>query len=610
MNQDISSARWWEESSDDELFKMIKSSVASCTADAQQQRDCCETNLEIYTNGHRVGLTPATYEPFDVHLHAPTSNAPSMRPTANINVTASIINTIYNDQGKTDSTIRFLTEGGTFDEKRRCKALDKNVQKLSNITNISQLQRECLKFALVTGTSFLRITGDASGISISRIMPFNILVDRNAAFDGDPQHLHVISWIDADMLAAQFKKSSKQYRMVMDAAGVSFNSIISPSLNGQAKLVEIIESFKLPSGYRGSPFYEDGVVITSCPLGILSKRPLKKKRYPFATLHWEKPIVGMFGTGVPAHLVDMQMRMNSCTEREERAMDLTCRPIAVVKDANDLKSIPQSTRSSVDNTFGAVYSAGSLPEFIFQSAVPPQFAQYREYLRAMMYETEGQSQSGAAGLSPMGPDASGRAIREANSIQDNRYAVNQKQYEEFQAQCAVLLLDAALDAIEAGCKLPIEGPREWLDIDTLPNHVIRSQVSALGRTPAAKIDNVQKLVDLGIIPPEKAPALLDFPDTESFVAGLTANDKLSERIAAALSDATAAMPQPQEYYDLPVIHELIRGHLIQADADGAGPDIIDRFRAFLANTKALIAELAPVLPATQQAPTPQQGQSI
>lgn len=227
----------------------------------------------------------------------------------------------------------------------------------------------------------------------------------------------------------------------------------------------------------------------------------------------------------------------------------------------------------------------------------------------MMYEMEGQSQMGAAGLSPMGPDASGRAIREANSIQDNRFAVNQKQYEEFQAQCAVLLLDAALDALNAGCKLPIDGPKEWLDIDTLPNHVIKSQVSALGRTPAAKIDNVQKLVDLGIIPPEKAPGLLDFPDTEDFVAGLTANDRLAERLAAQLSDASAEMPQPQEYYDLQIIHELIRGHLIRADADGASLNVIDRFRAFLANTKALAAEMAALgQQMSPPAPTPETPQ--
>ena len=128
-------------------------------------------------------------------------------------------------------------------------------------------------------------------------------------------------------------------------------------------------------------------------------------------------IEGWYGTGLVEQLTPIQMELNRIALRTQQAMHLMAVPRVYVERGS------QVVLSHLNNDIGNIIEYTGTPPVVNvgQAASGEVYAQF-DRLYAKAYETTGISQLSAASLKPEGLN-SGRAIREYNDLQTDRFAV-------------------------------------------------------------------------------------------------------------------------------------------------------------------------------------------
>lgn len=484
---------------------------------------------------------------------------------------------------------KFHTIAGDWSSHLRAEKLNRFVEGQFNALKAFDHSRQAFRDACIWGTGLLRIDLQGSKIDIRRILPSELIVPYTESLHNDTRQLHHRRHIHAEELAALWPKHAD------DIARIATSTVETDG----AGMVDVIESWHLPSVDAHGERLDDGR-HTICIDGICLLDEEFDGPFPIAVLHYDRPVLGFWGTGIVKSFQALQAHLNEMVVLVRDSIRLTARPIVKYKGSLPIQHID-------DNRLGAIIKVSEDDDFqyVTTDAVPESALNQRDELVEMMMRLSGTSMLRAQAKKPAGVD-SRVALREIVDIEDSRFTVQQQQYEDFIidigrniVRCARQAYDKGIDIESRPVSKNFFDRIKWseVDLDDDKYEMRVDPVSQLPRTPAGKQQRVQELLEAGLIPREYALELIDIPDYEAVVS--IANAK-RENVMATVDRILQGGPfEPADpFQDLAKLVEAAQAAYLKHMFD-VKPEILENLRLLAQSAAELLRpppQEAPVSP--------------
>lgn len=576
------SPKWWKLSKTDmpQAIAKIIGYIKDNSGSLETQR---QISNRLYSNSTVMGVNGLSYTKT---LPVQTTN----RDRITYNVIQSVVDTVVSKMAKNKPKPLFLTSGGDYRLQSKAKKLDKFVDGIFYENNLYPLALEILRDAAIGGTGCLHIYPAHGRIKMERVMISELYVDEYESFYGKPRQLHRVKSIDRQVLSDLYPTQKKAIDEVNGAREDTSGTYASIG-----DLVTVAESWHLPS----SPGAKDGLHVISINNKILFQESYEQDTFPFVFLHWSKRPNGFWGQGLAEQLQNIQLEINKLLWVIQRSMQLAGSFKVLLE--NSSKIVKEHLNSDV----GAIVTyTGTPPQYVTPPIVPAEIYQHLMNLKQSAYEQAGISQLSASSQKPMGLD-SGKALREFNNIESDRFMVIGRQYEEFFMSAAKLAISVAkgLYEIDSDFEVKVPGKKfietiKWEEVDLADDEYLMKifPVSSLPNDPEGRLQTIQEYVQAGFIDPRTARKLLDFPDLEQVESLANAVEERINEILDAIVEGGDYTP-PDPFMDLSLARQLTLQYYNKYITEDLEEEKLELFRTFLAQIDAL----------TQQAQAPQSG---
>ncbi len=359
---------------------------------------------------------------------------------------------------------------------------------------------------------------------------------------GTPSEMHQIKLLSKEKLKGmypEFKKEIDSAENCMEFGIYKYNS---------EDMVRVVESWRLPDAIN-----PNGVHCKTIGTCTLETEDWNKDYFPFAVLRWNQRPLGFTGQGICEQLLPIQYEINKTMKRIQLCIHLAAVPKLFVEHGSRVNL------EHLNNQIGGIVQyTGVMPKEGQMGSVPPQLLEYLQFLINKSFELTGVSQMSAYSKSQLSPDASGAAMNELYQIESERFQSQGMRYENFYLDSAKIVIkmvneiynekNGTLDlTIGKGAKYETI---EWGDLN-LDKEMIYLKVfsaSILPKTPAGRRDEIERMMNSGLLTPKLAMKLLDIPDIES---EMNLENAPYINILWTISEMCEGRPQvPEELQDL------------------------------------------------------------
>ena len=575
---EIDGNRWWlanKKNLYQELFAYVSK------LDSRQQYRVADnlTFARLYGNYDHVGLDAFNYS------RAVSSYNVSNRVT--LNVVQSMVDTVVSKVTKNKPKASFLTSGGDFSLQSKAKKLTKFVEGIFSFTDFYQLAALAFKDSCIFGTGCLKIFVENGEIKAERVFIGEIKIDDIESYYGKPRQVHQEKWLPKDVVKAMFPG----FELEIDNASYPDEKTFQNVQGSRLKdMVRVIESWHLPSG----PNAKDGKHTICISTATLLDEPYYKDYFPFVFFRWNTRPVGFFGQGLAEQLQGIQLEMNKILRTIQVSMHLVSVPKLLVEASSKIVS------SHLNNRIGGVIKyAGTPPQYAPLGGIPGELFSHLDRLFSRAYEIAGVSQLAAQSQKPAGLD-SGKALREFNDLETERFMSVAKRYEKCFMDAAEIMIETAKDLYELKGDYKVKAKDgkfidtiSWKDVNMDADKYMMQifPTSALSSTPAARFADVQDLLAAGFIDKEDALKLLDFPDLEAAMNLLNADSNNLERLIETMMDEGKYFP-PEPYQNLENAVRKVQQAYLLYRMQGAPEDRLELLRQFMEDCQNLIEKAA------------------
>lgn len=520
-----------------------------------------------------------------------------------INIVSSMCDTVSAKISKMRPKVTFLTSGATFNTQRRAQDLTKFMQGLFYRNKIHSLHQVAFKDATILDIGALKHYIDGKNIVSERVLATELYCDPIDAMYGKPQSLYQVKYIHRDVLKARFPKKAG----IIQLAKSTFDDVASMSQQELSNYVAVIEAWHLPSGADAG----DGCHTICVSNDVLMTEEYKRNYFPFTFMRWSSRIVGWFGQSLAERLMGSQLEINRMLRTIQQSFHLGSAFKVFLEHGSRV------AKDQLNSEIGSIiYYSGTKPEFYVPQTVHPEYFQHLNFLIQSAYEEAGISQLSATSRKPAGID-SGKALREYNELETERFAIVSQDYEATFLDTAHQYIDLVKEMHDDGVNLEVTAESKkflqtikWSEVAVDTDDFIMQMFpsSSLPSTPAGKLQYVQELVNTGYIEKEFALKLLDFPDLESYTDLVNAPlDDLLNNIQE-IMDGDYSPPEP--YQDLNLGIKLFQSAYLKARRLKAPDNVLENLRTWMSTAEAMLSEStmqqqAQVAP--QQPPQPPQS---
>lgn len=197
---------------------------------------------------------------------------------------------------------KFTTESGEYYVKRRAENLEKFV--LGTFLD-ADADEEMANLALDALTSDLGalqvlVDEDTGEVTLDRVIPGEIFVDRQDGRYGKPRTLYRVRTMDREVLASEYPEHKSAIQSSVD--GQNIFECDRPDDN-DAPRVLVVEGWHLPSSKDGKGCYQ--LAVSG---GTLASTAWEGD-FPFIFLRWDKSRVGFYGRGIGHNIYQLQLKM-------------------------------------------------------------------------------------------------------------------------------------------------------------------------------------------------------------------------------------------------------------------------------------------------------------
>ncbi len=496
----------------------------------------------------------------------------------------------------------FITSGGDYDLQKRAKQLTKFSEGQFYEVGLYDLAPTVFLDACIYGTGIMKIYREEGFIKCERVFPWELMVDQSDGRDGRPRQMYQMSPVDKLVLAELFP----DHRQKIIEAPLNYAldyELGDTSLTGYlSNLIQVREAWHLPSGKDA----KDGRHVIAIEGCVLLDEEYEKDYFPFAIMRWSPAPVGFWGIGIAEELTGIQIEINSLLRSIQQAHHLIGKGHWMVENSSKVLS------TYLDNEIGSIIKyTGVAPTIYAPSPVAPEIYQHLWALYGKAYEIVGISQLTAQSQKPAGLD-SGVALRTFADIQTERFVVVSREYEQFFLETARQMIELARELAEEdpGYSVKLDGGRSferiaWKDVHLEEDEYVLKMfpVSALSDDPASKMQQVQELMQGGLIDQQTGMRLLDFPDLESEFDDVFASDNLIKMlISRMVEDGTYKSPEP--FMNLTRAIEKTQMAYMHYETQGVPREHLDLLLQFLSDCASL-QEAGQAPAATPQGPPPE-----
>lgn len=522
------------------------------------------------------------------------------------NVIASNIDTVAASISATDVRARFETTDATWEQQRTAKHLEWYADGIAVMFDVGAKCRHGFKAgAALKGTGLTKVYIDEfDQIRVDSVMVDDIVVDELETRNGSPRQMHYRTLLDREDMKAQFPEYAKEIENAQTSTARNWRIWAGYRPVKQNELV-VIESWRLPIGKKGKKGYQPGrhcIMVDGCDL---LDEEWEKTFFPFAKIVWTQPARGWYGISLAERIAPIQRALNKRNWQIERTLDQSAAPTTFVQLA-DAKLAIQST-----NRIGNIA--------VYKAAVPvtPSFPQVnaeiyadRERQKASAFEESGVSRMAAQSVKPAGLD-SGVAMREYRDQTTQRFAMQEKAYEQFWLDTITLIIDCCKDL---GKDAPVIDKKtkfgakkiKWSDVDMGDIKIQIAAASTLSQTPAGRQQSIVEWAQAGIISQDEARRLMDHPDLERAMSIYTAALDDIESTLESIMEGHHVMPEP--YQNLKIgVWRAQQQYLILRD-DQAPEEILEGMRQWIVQAAYIQNPPAPPQPAMSPGPPMMPGQ--
>lgn len=568
--------QWWEEK---------KNNVhAALFATAQRNVDNLRSRhgdflrwFRLYGNYPARGLTANAY--------SKSINPGGSTNRLTWNVVQSCVDTVQAKIAKNKPKPTFLTSGGSWSQRKKSKLLDKWCQGQFYATNLYEKTAEQFRDCAVFGTGILYVFIENGKICVERVFPEEIVIDEMEAVFGAPQSLYRRRAVHRDKLLAAFPEKKQLIKNALPA------SMPNATKEDRADLVAVVEGWHLKSGKDA----KDGRHVLALDNVTLVDDEYEEDYFPFPTIRWTKPLRGWFGQGLAEQLMGIQYEINKILRQIQQSI-----PWAVPKCF--VESGSKVNKGALNDELGGIIDyTGTPPQIMGMSVISPELFNQLDRLERSAYNITGISQLSAQSKKPAGLE-SGVALREMNDIESERFIMAGKAYEELHLEIARQMLRLGRKLYEDDKKYSVSAPDrhrtiqiKWKDIALDEDDYVMKiyPTSSLPQTPPGRLQMVEDLSNLGLIPRDAMLGLLDFPDLEAFNQLQEADHEFCDmQMESIVEEGVFIAPEP--FQDLNyALKTAQQTYLLVATMSDVSPDNKDLLRRYMAQVSDRLAAMAP-----------------
>jgi hypothetical protein len=579
--QEVFDRRWWLANKTDRA-KAIGSIVHQLAEYDSKRQTQYQISTRLYGNVNLMGVN-------GMSMAKMSSVQGAAKDRISYNVVQSTVDTITAKIAKNKPKPLFLTSGGDWNMQRKAKKLDKFIDGVFYENNAHSLGLKIFKDACVLGDGLVHVFEHCGRIKFERVIPSEMFVDQVESFYGEPRQLHRVKMVDRQVLAELFPdKKSK----IKDANSASMDLI--NTYQNVADQVAVCESWHLPSG----PEAKDGLHCISLDGEMLFEDEWKKDYFPFAKFSWSDRMYGFWGQALAEQIQNIQLEINKILWVMQRSFHLAGTFKVLVENGSKIVS------EHLTNDIGAIiHYTGTRPEYITPPIIQPELFTQLTNLKNMAFEQAGISQLSAASQKPAGLN-SGKALREFNDIESDRFMTVGQAYEKFYLDLTRLAIGVAKDIYdrEGEYKVKIPGKKfiqtiDWKEVDLEEDEYVMKifPVSSLPNDPAGRLQTIQEYMQAGLLTPRAGKRLLDFPDLEQ-VEDLqnSEEDYLNKILEKMVDDGEYTPPEP--FDDMSLAREMALEYYAQGKLNNLGEDKLELLRTFIGQVDLLTQKAMPPQP--------------
>lgn len=488
------------------------------------------------------------------------------RPGLSLNVVKAVIQTVQAQTIKGAIRPTFLTNGADYAKQKAIKKVDAFAQGAMYHARVDELAPELSLHALIFGTGCARVRCDIDGKpQLEVALPQRLLFDPVDGQRRNPRVLMDARAVDRDELLAN-PAYSGHAAAIEKAECPELTSVCQMAKESLVDQVAVVEAWRLPS----HPGAGDGRHVVCIDHATLLDEPWERDTFPWVFLRWDARLAGMMGTGIAADLRAIQSEINRLLVCIQEQM-LRAGPKVFVQRGSQVN--PKDITSRI---WDVIQYVGTEPKFVTFATVSPELFEQVDRLYQRAFDVVGVSTAASRGEKPAGV-TSGVAIQTATDLQTGRMVAFGQSYERLHVDIANGFLDQAFDWCErvdqgddaeadadkkaerATRKLELtypatgRGGRKYLgrvsaDEITLARDEYVCEVwptSKLASSPAARLDQVEQMAQMGWLTPAEARQLLDFPDLQaSNNLACAPQEAVEMAIDTMLDDGIPQLPEP------------------------------------------------------------------
>lgn len=497
--------KWWAIEGENKSEK-VADSIANILNTLREAQNKLES--QRHASAKLYGNIPL-YGTLGITSGKGASVTPVVRDRLTYNVVQSCVDTVTAKIAKNKPKPLFLTNGGNYKLQRKAKKLNQFVDGIFFDNNIHKvLSPIAFRDCAVLGDGFLHSYDWYGQVKFERVIASELVVDEVESLYGQPRQIHRVKNVDRSILMNMFPEY-KEKILKADEAILETSTI--PHISDQ---ITVCESWHL----RSAPDAKDGkhvMVITGC---TLFEEEWEEDYFPFAKLPWCPRLYGYWAQGGVEQIQNIQLEINKLLWVIQRSMHLMGSFKIAIQNGSKIVA------EHINNDIGTLlyYTGNNPPMYMTPSIVQPELYAHLATLKQAAYEQFGISQLSASSKKPEGLD-SGKALREFNDIESERFMIVGQQYETFHLDLAKLAICTARRIAKRDGKVESRAPGakfletiNWADVDLQDDQFLMQvfPVSSLPDDPAGRLATIQEYAQAGYLDPRTARKLADFPDLQ------------------------------------------------------------------------------------------------